>query len=236
MAAQKRTSVLSLVFEMQWLHAAALLVLLGLCVWASRLEAFGDGALWGLGTRVWFWIAVGVAVAHQVYVWLVWRTELHAGLMSRALGGAAFTLYAAGFSVLGIARVAAVFALAATNRGSVDVAPVVGQILGVVALVPALYLFYSVRRYFSFRRAFGIDHFDPAYRSLPFERRGIFRFTSNGMYVFGFMLLWAPALWWASAAALAAAGFNHLYIWVHYYATERPDMRRIYGGGPTAGA
>ncbi|MGH8650439.1 MAG: hypothetical protein ACREUP_14225 [Burkholderiales bacterium] len=32
-----------------------------------------------------------------------------------------------------------------------------------------------------------------------------------------------------SPAALGAALFNHLYIWVHYYSTELPDMKRIYG-------
>jgi hypothetical protein len=100
--------------------------------------------------------------------------------------------------------------------------------LAVVALIPALYLFYSVKRYFGFKRAFGIDHFDPSYRSMPFVRKGIFRFNSNGMYVFGFLLIWVPGLWWASEAALVAALFNHVYIWLHYYATERPDMRRIY--------
>ena len=31
-----------------------------------------------------------------------------------------------------------------------------------------------------------------------------------------------------SAAALCLALFNHLYIWIHYFATERPDMQRIY--------
>ena len=60
-------------------------------------------------------------------------------------------------------------------------------------------------------------------------KEGIFRYTSNGMYVFGFLLLWVPALWYASAAGICAALFNHLYIWVHYYTTEKPDMRRIYG-------
>jgi hypothetical protein len=65
-------------------------------------------------------------------------------------------------------------------------------------------------------------------RSVPFVRGGIFRFTANGMYVFGFFLLWVPGLWWASAAALFVALFNHLYIWVHYFATELPDIRRIY--------
>lgn len=95
--------------------------------------------------------------------------------------------------------------------------------------VSALYLFYSVHRYFGFRRAFGIDHFNASYRTMPFVRQGIFRYPSNGMYVFGFLLLWTAGLWFASVAGLAAALFNHFYIWVHYFATERPDMRRMYG-------
>ena len=98
----------------------------------------------------------------------------------------------------------------------------------VILLIPAAYLFYSVKRYFGFKRAFGIDHFDNGYRSMPFEHRGIFRFTRNGMYIYGFLLLWVPAFWWASLAALSVAVFNHLYIWVHYFATELPDIKRIY--------
>ena len=78
-------------------------------------------------------------------------------------------------------------------------------------------------------RAFGIDHFDASYRTRPFVRQGIFRFTSNGMYIFGFFILWVPGLWFASVAALCVALFSHLYIWVHYFSTELPDIRRIYG-------
>ncbi len=59
-------------------------------------------------------------------------------------------------------------------------------------------------------------------------KQGIFKHTNNGMYVFGFFILWVPGLWLGSAAALTAALFNHVYIWVHFYATERPDMKRIY--------
>jgi hypothetical protein len=59
--------------------------------------------------------------------------------------------------------------------------------------------------------------------------KGIFRWSANAMYVYGFLLLWIPAFVWQSAAALVAAVFSHIYIWVHYYATERPDMNRIYG-------
>jgi protein-S-isoprenylcysteine O-methyltransferase Ste14 len=144
-------------------------------------------------------------------------------------GSRGFGVYAVGFSILGIARVVAVFMLALSNRDTLPVDLKVLRVVAVFAAIPAAYLFYSVKRYFGFKRAFGIDHFDKYYRSLPFVRKGIFRFTRNGMYVFGFCLLWVPGLWFASAAALFVALFNHLYIWVHYYSTELPDMKRIYG-------
>lgn len=62
-------------------------------------------------------------------------------------------------------------------------------------------------------------------------RDGIFRFSSNAMYTFGFLALWVPGLLLESAAALLAAGFQHAYIWVHFHFTERPDAEHIYGGG-----
>ncbi len=37
----------------------------------------------------------------------------------------------------------------------------------------------------------------------------------------------APAF--NSAAALTVAAFSHAYIWVHYFATEKPDMDFLYG-------
>jgi protein-S-isoprenylcysteine O-methyltransferase Ste14 len=144
-------------------------------------------------------------------------------------GSRGFDVYAVGFSILGIARVAAVLILALSNRDTLLVDLKVLRVVALIAAIPAAYLFYSVKRYFGFKRAFGIDHFDKSYRSLPLVRKGIFRFTRNGMYVFGFCALWVPGLWFVSAAALIVALFNHLYIWVHYYSTELPDMKRIYG-------
>ncbi len=220
---------LGLIFERQWLHALGLVVLLAGCWWAAQWPAVRQGELWGLRAIDWYWTAILTAVLHQVYVWLCWRLELHGRGLTALLGAGAFPAFAFVFAVIGIARVVAMFALGFANRDSLALDPLTLKILAVVALIPALYLFYSVKRYFTFRRAFGADHFDPSMRSLPFVRGGIFRFTSNGMYVFGFLLLWVPALWWASAGALVAALFNHLYIWVHYYATERPDIARIYG-------
>ena len=42
-------------------------------------------------------------------------------------------------------------------------------------------------------------------------------------------MLWVPAFLFQSMAAMVIAAFSHAYIWVHYYATEKPDMKRIYG-------
>jgi hypothetical protein len=222
-------SRIALVFEKQWLHALALAILFAGIARLVDVDIARAGQLWGVATPVWIWSAAILAAAHQVYVWIVWRTELHAGWPSRVLGVFAFPAYAIGFSILGISRVALVFILAASNRDTVPFDPLVLKSLAVLTLMPALYLFYSVKRYFGFRRAFGIDHFDARYRAIPFVRQGIFRYTRNGMYVFGFFLLWVPALWFGSVAAFCVALFNHLYIWAHYYATELPDIKRIYG-------
>ena len=96
-----------------------------------------------------------------------------------------------------------------------------------IILIPAIYTFYSVKKYFTLKRALGIDHFDTSYRKLGLVREGIFKYTPNAMYIFGVMIVWIPALIFASKAALISALFNHAYLWVHYYTLELPDMKRI---------
>ena len=219
-----------LIFEKQWIHALALLFLLPGIVLVSENEHVRSGHLWGISTPSWYWLAVGLAITHQVYVWFCWRTQLHTSWLTDALGKRrGFNVYAAGFVVIGLARIVAIFLLAISNQGTISMNADAAKMLGIAILAPLLYTIYSIQRYFSFRRAFGIDHFDDSYRNKPLVRQGIFKFTRNGMYTFGMLLLWFPALWWASFAALCIAAFNHLYIWVHYYATELPDMKRIYG-------
>jgi protein-S-isoprenylcysteine O-methyltransferase Ste14 len=221
-------SQVQLIFEKQWLHASSLAVcLVGLGL-VGRINAVQVGQLWGVSTATWLWLAVALAIAHQVFVWVCWRSQLHASLITRMFGSRGFDVYASGFSILGIARVVAVFILAISNRDTLHLDPRVLRVAAMIVAIPAIYLFYSVKRYFGFKRAFGIDHFDKSYRSLPFVRKGIFRFTRNGMYIFGFLSFLVPGLWFASAAALIVALFNHLYIWIHYYSTELP-YKWIYG-------
>ncbi len=220
-----------LIFERQLAHLISLALLVGGLCLARGIEGFTTGEFLGLGTDTWVWLNAANAAAHQIFVWFCWRTELHGGLMTRLFGKAAFLLYAVVFSVLILVRPLLITALAYANRGTLPLDRTVAAILAVACTLPAAYLGYSIKRYFTFRRALGIDHFDGAYRSAPLVRKGIFRWTSNAMYTYGFLLLWAPAVGFRSVAALCVAAFSHIYISVHYACTEKPDMNRIYGVG-----
>jgi hypothetical protein len=223
------------IYEKQGLHLLLLVPLLLAVGWISRCEGFLDGSWLGVSTATWFWLSILFPVVHQVWVWVCWRMELHRQWLSRSLGPWGFRVYGAGFALLAFARLYTLTATAVANEGSLDVDQGLLNALALVLAIPALYTFYSVGRYFSYRRALGIDHFDASYRTKPFVREGIFRFTRNGMYTFGLMIVWLPGLIWASKAALLSAAFSHLYIWVHYFCTELPDMRRIYGAARADG-
>jgi hypothetical protein len=217
-----------LILEKQLAHVVLLGILVYLLSQASRLPGFWEGEFLGLTTRTWFYLSVINTILHQLYVWFCWRTQLHLSLLTNTFGRSAFRVYAFGFGIMIILRPILIAGLAVSNRDTLYANPILMQAVAVILLVPAFYLLYSIVRYFSITRALGADHFDDSYNSLPLVREGIFRFTPNGMYVFGFFVLWVPAIFFSSIAAIAFAAYSHLYIWVHYYCTERPDMKRIY--------
>jgi len=222
-------SRITLILEKQWIHGVALVFFLPLLRYAEGLDGMQEGEALGISSPGWFRISIALAVLHQTYVWFCWRTQLHCRLFTRLLGRRGFSAYAFLFAVIGCLRGISVIFLAMANQGTLSANRPALRLLALAALVPGTCLLYSVGRYFTFKRALGLDHFDDYCRQLPLVRKGIFRHFRNGMYLFGFLLFWVPALWFASRAALFAALFNHLYIWVHYFSTELPDMRRIYG-------
>lgn len=218
-----------LVFEKQLLHLALLSLLLAGVGATSRLGGFFAGSLYGIEARTWFYVAVAIPIAHQTFIWFCWRTELYQGLLTRWFGDRAFAVYAWGFAILIFLKPVSVTLLAVANRDTLPLGWGLRCALASTMALPAAYLFYSVARYFGFRRAIGVDHFDPdTYRHIPYVRDGIYRFTQHGMYVFGHLFVWIPAVLGASLAATAVALFSHVYIWVHYHCLERPDVRRIY--------
>lgn len=227
----------SQIFEGQVAHGLCLAVLLAFCIWATKFQGVLDGYLFGVSTQLWLTLLIADTIVHQLIVLVAWRLELHGKKLTQWLGGTerAFRLYALVFAVFFAARFVLVTLLAIANRGTLNIEPCIGYALAAAIAVPSAWLFYSVKTYFGFRRAFGIDHFDPEARNWHMVREGIFKYTSNGMYVFGIGTLWIPALALQSSAALLGAAFSHAYIWVHYFTVEKPDMRRIFGTPPNDG-
>ena len=201
----------------QWLHTVCLVSLLALvrAVWTYLGEPY----------PIVFWTAVSFPIAHQVYVWVAWRLELSSSAMSKTIG---FGGYVACFFLLFGGRFISLFALAWMDRDSLHLQTLPRIALAGILTLLGVYAMYSVMRFFGMARAAGADHFDTRYRDMPFVREGIFRFTSNGMYLYAFFLFWAIAVGFNSSASLAVAGFSHAYIWVHFYATEKPDMDYLY--------
>lgn len=175
-------------------------------------------------------IAIVAPIMHQHWVLLGWRLELHLNWWSGRFGKErAFRWFTRGFEVLALSRILALVGVAVANRGTMDIPPLL-QWPTVVGLIGVfVWLMVSVALYFGFARAKGGDHFFAEYREMPLCREGIFRFIPNAMYAVGFSILWAIAFVFESQAAFLAAGFSHIYIWIHYFCTEVPDMKRIYG-------
>ena len=206
------------VWKGQWLHfsSGALLLALVWVTWFFLGEPF----------PVAFWIAVAFPVAHQIFVWLAWRFELRSSTASKSIG---FRGYLVIFFLLFGGRFISLAILAWLDKGSLKL-PFIPQVsLTVILCLIGIYAMYSVKRYFGMARAAGADHFEPQYHEMPLVKEGIFRFTSNGMYVYVFLLFWAIAVGFNSSAALLVTAFSHAYIWLHYYATEKPDIDFLYG-------
>lgn len=201
----------------QRLHVSCAAVLLALVwgVWESLGRPF----------PIAFWIAVAIPVAHQLFVWLTWRLELRSSTTSKTIG---FGGYLAGFFLLFIGRFISLLVLAWLDRGSLKLHALPMAFATTLLALFGGYALYSVKRYFGMIRAAGADHFDLRYRDMPLVKEGIFRFTDNGMYIYAFLLFWAIAVGFNSSAAFGVAAYSHAYIWVHFFATEKPDMAYLY--------
>jgi hypothetical protein len=215
-------------FKRQGLHVLALFILVPVA-WALAAPTLGDGSWRGVPDTSWFWLGIALPVVHQFLAVLVWRSQLGWGTFTRLFAEKDLLVWGVLFMPLLVARPLSVVAVAMANRGSLALAPPIAFALGAVLLMPALYTFYSVARYFGIARALGGDHFRTRYREMPLVTEGAFGWTGHAMYALGFLVLWAIALFAGSHAALVVALFQHAYIWVHFYCTEKPDMELIYG-------
>jgi len=178
----------------------------------------------GIRAIVWFMIAMSIPLIHQAYVWICWRSELCWKLISNTIG---FKGYIVLFFILIISRLSAIV-LCFVDYGSLYKPGWSAWTLGLILFIPGAYTIHSVKKYFGFLRAAGADHFDPKYRDLPFENRGIFRWTPNAMYVFAIGIPFSFAVSTGSQSMFVVATHTYISIWLHYFCTEKPDFAVIY--------
>lgn len=217
------------VLKYQIWHVMAILILLfGIKQMVLFDEAIFNGSFWGLHTKEWFIIAVAIPIIHQIYVVLCWRFELYYKALTKLFGKKAFKMYQIGFFILFVGRFLLLIVLALSNKNTISLNPIGKYSLLAVFTLVGLYAFYSVKTYFGLDRAAGLDHFDKSVSKLPFVKKGIFKYTENGMYKYAFLIFYIPGLVYESKAALLVALYSHIYIWVHYFCTELPDIKVIY--------
>jgi len=130
-----------------------------------------------------FWLTISVPIAHQIFVWLAWRMELKSKSVSNSIG---LKFYLILFFVFLIGRLVSFLFLIWKDYGSLKLGIAPCIILSVTFFIPAIYTMYSVKKYFGFVRAAGADHFDPTYRTMPLVKKGMFKYSTNSMYAYGF--------------------------------------------------
>ena len=178
----------------------------------------------GISALNWFMIAMSVPIIHQAYVWICWRSELCWQSISNTIG---FKVYVIIFFILIISRLSAIV-LCFIDYGSLYKPELWTWILSIILFIPGAYTMYSVKKYFGFLRAAGEDHFDPKYNDMPFEKRGIFKWSPNAMYVFGIGIPFAFAVATGSESMFIVAIYTYISIWLHYFCTEKEDFKVIY--------
>jgi len=216
-------------FKGQFLQIIGFAILIWICLLLTSQIENQKGQWLGLTSMQWLYISMAVGIIHQFYVWLIWRLELCYGTISKVFKGMGFRLYTIGFSILILSRPFTVLALGISDYGSLNISPGLQVTLLILMIPPWVYAMYSITRYFTFDRAYGIDHWHPEkYKDEGLIKEGIYKFTNHGMYFYAILILWIIAIGCRSEWAFIGAFFQHVAVWIHYHATEKPDLKVIY--------
>jgi len=215
---------LSFFFRHQIWHLGGTIVLFYVGTQLVDLDSNANTFL-GINALTWFMIAMSVPIIHQAYVWICWRSELCWQSISNTIG---FKGYVIIFFILIISRLSAIV-LCFIDYGSLYKPGLLAWIISIILFIPGAYTMYSVKKYFGFLRAAGADHFDLKYRDMPFEKRGIFKWSPNAMYIFGIGIPFAFAVATGSKSMFIVAIYTYISIWLHYFCTEKEDFKVIYG-------
>ena len=215
---------LNFFFKNQIWHIGGLLILFYL---GNQIVDFENNfnMFFGISVKNWFLFSMMTPLLHQGYVWLCWRSELCWKTISRTIG---FKVYAIIFIIIMILRLFSI-GLCFADYGSWFNPGFIAWTISVLIFIPFIYTIYSIKKYFGFMRAAGIDHFDSNYKNIPFEKRGIFKWSSNAMYTFAIAVFFSFAISAGSKAMFIFAAYTYIGGWLHYFCTEKEDFKVIYG-------
>ena len=215
---------LSFFFKNQIWHIGSLLFLFYL---GNQIVDFENNlnVFFGISVKNWFLFSMTTPLLHQGYVWLCWRSELCWKTISTTIG---FKAYAVIFIIIMISRLFSI-GLCFADYSSWFNPGWIAWTISVLIFIPFIYTIYSIKKYFGFMRATGIDHFDPNYKNIPFEKRGIFKWSSNAMYTFATVVFFGFAISAGSKAMFVFAAYTYIGGWLHYFCTEKEDFKVIYG-------
>ena len=214
---------LSFFFKHQIWHIGGTIILFYIGSQFADLDS-NTNTFFGISALSWFMIAMCIPLIHQTYVWICWRSELCWKSISKTIGFKGYLIF---FFILIITRFSAIV-LCFLDYGSLYTPGWFAWSLAVIIFIPGAYTMYSVKKYFGFQRAAGADHFDLKYRNMPFERRGIFKWTPNAMYIFAIGIPFAFAIATGSQSMFVVAIYTYISIWLHYFCTEKEDFKIIY--------
>jgi protein-S-isoprenylcysteine O-methyltransferase Ste14 len=215
---------LNFFFKNQIWHVGGLIILFYLGYQLVNFEN-NFNVFFGISAKNWFLFSMMTPLLHQSYVWLCWRSELCWQTISRTIG---FKVYVIIFFILGILRLSSI-GLCFADYGTWYTPGWIAWIISVLIFIPFIYTLYSIKKYFGFMRATGIDHFNPSYKDILFERRGIFKWSSNAMYTFAVAVFFGFAISSGSKAMFIFAVYTYIGTWLHYFCTEKEDFKVIYG-------
>jgi len=217
-------------FENQGYHLLVWVVLGGLLYLESRRYIDSSTTrICGWSPTKWLLVSWIFAALHQGWIWFFWRQELYRGQITSWFGPRGFLIFRIGFVVFATARLVSLIPISLATSGTLFMPRWLPLGLIVITTPPILWGLFSVVAYFGVTRAFGADHFDEIYRGGTLEIRGIFKYVPNSMYTVVLLALYHPGLLMSSRLGLIAALAHHLFVWTHFFCTERPDMREIYG-------
>ena len=216
-------SKLNFFFKNQIWHIGGLIVLFYIGLQIVDFENSSNVFL-GISSKNWFLFAMTTPLLHQVYVWVCWRSELCWKKISNTIG---FKVYVIIFFILGVLRLSSI-GLCFADYGTWFTPGGVAWMISILIFTLFIYTIYSVKKYFGFMRAAGIDHFDTSYKDIPFEKRGIFKWSSNAMYTFAIAIFFGFAISAGSKAMFVFAAYTYIGIWLHYFCTEKEDFKVIY--------